>query len=334
VFLQSGDGAAGITIDTSNNISTNNLSANVLTARGSATTHSQGAFLEWNKNSGDGATYLLNQKGTGGGGIIFGEVTTSNTMTERMRIHSNGFVGIGTTSPQAPLQVVGNAYNTWNSDYRYDGTGGHDDNTQNITTVQHSIIAEYGIQAGYRIDVSSDARIKSDLHLSDAVADLATLMSIQIKDYKFKDIALGSTPQKKVIAQEIEAVFPQAVSKSTGVVPDIFKKASAEDGWVELATDLKVGDQVRLLSGKREMIREVLEVRADGFRTAHRAPKETLFVYGREVDDFRSVDYDAIAMLNVSATQELAKKLEEKDAVIAALVARLSALEKRVSGTK
>jgi hypothetical protein len=230
--------------------------------------------------------------------------------------------------------VVGNAYNTWNSDYRYDGTGGHDDNTQNITTVQHSIIAEYGIQAGYRIDVSSDARIKSDLHLSDAVADLATLMSIQIKDYKFKDIALGSTPQKKVIAQEIEAVFPQAVSKSTGVVPDIFKKASAEDGWVELATDLKVGDQVRLLSGKREMIREVLEVRADGFRTAHRAPKETLFVYGREVDDFRSVDYDAIAMLNVSATQELAKKLEEKDAVIAALVARLSALEKRVSGTK
>ena len=36
-------------------------------------------------------------------------------------------------------------------------------------------------------------------------------------------------------------------------------------------------------------------------------------------------------MLNVSATQELAKKLEEKDAVIAALEARLSALEKRVS---
>jgi hypothetical protein len=53
------------------------------------------------------------------------------------------------------------------------------------------------------------------------------------------------------------------------------------------------------------------------------------------------VDYDAIAMLNVSATQELAKKLEQKDVeleqkdvAIAALEARLSALEKRVAGAK
>jgi ribosome-binding protein aMBF1 (putative translation factor) len=57
-------------------------------------------------------------------------------------------------------------------------------------------------------------------------------------------------------------------------------------------------------------------------------------VYGREVTDLRSVDYDAIAMLNVSATQQLAKKLEEKDAVITALEARLSALEKRFSNAK
>jgi len=39
-------------------------------------------------------------------------------------------------------------------------------------------------------------------------------------------------------------------------------------------------------------------------------------------------------MLNVSATQQLSKKLVEKDAVIAALEARLSALEKRVSAAE
>jgi hypothetical protein len=44
-----------------------------------------------------------------------------------------------------------------------------------------------------------------------------------------------------------------------------------------------------------------------------------VFVYGREVKDFRSVDYDAIAMLNVSATQELARKLETVQAENAAL---------------
>jgi hypothetical protein len=36
-----------------------------------------------------------------------------------------------------------------------------------------------------------------------------------------------------------------------------------------------------------------------------------VFVYGREVDDFRTVDYEAISMLNVSSTQELYKKILE-----------------------
>jgi hypothetical protein len=41
-----------------------------------------------------------------------------------------------------------------------------------------------------------------------------------------------------------------------------------------------------------------------------------VFVYGREVLDFHTVDYDAIAMLNVSATQQIKR---EKDAEIKAL---------------
>ena len=36
-----------------------------------------------------------------------------------------------------------------------------------------------------------------------------------------------------------------------------------------------------------------------------------VFVFGQEVDDFRTVDYEAISMLNVSATQALYKKVIE-----------------------
>lgn len=57
--------------------------------------HTQGAYLEWNKSAGTGATYLLNQKGLGAGGFIFGEVSTTNVVTERMRIDGSGKVGIG-----------------------------------------------------------------------------------------------------------------------------------------------------------------------------------------------------------------------------------------------
>lgn len=45
-----------------------------------------------------------------------------------------------------------------------------------------------------------------------------------------------------------------------------------------------------------------------------------VFVYGEEVDDFRTVDYEGLTALNISATQELAKRLARQQADVAALV--------------
>ena len=77
-----------------------------LHAQSVVTTHGQGAYLEWNKQSGTGRTYLLNQKGGGGGGIVFGEIDTGNGWTENVFFSADGKVGIGTTSPGFPLNFA------------------------------------------------------------------------------------------------------------------------------------------------------------------------------------------------------------------------------------
>src|SRR6185295_19472653 len=63
-------------------------------------------------------------------------------------------------------------------------------------------------------------------------------------------------------------------------------------------------------------VHEVIEVAADKFRVGSdsegKLEGEQVFVFGREVDDFRSVDYDAISMLNVSATQQLKKDMDHE----------------------
>jgi hypothetical protein len=95
------------------------------------------------------------------------------------------------------------------------------------------------------------------------------------------------------------------------VVPDIYQRASIHDGWVALATDLKKGERVKLITETGEDIHEVIEVTDGKFRVDFKHEDDKVFVFGREVDDFLSVDYDAIAMLNVSATQQLKKEMDQ-----------------------
>ncbi len=246
-----------------------------------------------------------------------------------MRIASSGYVGIGTTSPRAPLEVSGSGpFVAYVLEAFVDGNGARDSHDTNWSS-PYSIIGSYRVKAA-AYDVDSDRRIKTVVRESDGRSDLATLLKIKITDFTFKDtVAKGSRPEKKVIAQQVEEVFPQVVSKSTGVVPDIFQKATVSEGWVKLATDLKVGERVRLMADQADGVHEVLEVEGDRFRTAFKPTSDHLFVYGREVKDFRSVDYEAIAMLNVSATQEIKR---EKDAEVTALREENAALRERLTG--
>jgi hypothetical protein len=233
-------------------------------------------------------------------------------------ISTTGTVKIDTTSAQGRLNIGTNtaSYNRIGVLYT-DGASG---NNNDEVGVPLSIWAD-GYIAASIFHVVSDTRIKNNLHPTDSAKDLQTLMAIQVTDYQFKDtVANGNRSQKKVIAQQVEEVYPQAVNTTKGVVPDIYKNAAVKQGWVMLATDLKVGERVRLVSPGGESLEEVLEVRGDAFRTSLKSAEEKTFVYGREVSDFRSVDYDAIAMLNVSATQQLKR---EKDAEIQELARQL-----------
>ena len=249
----------------------------------------------------------------------------NNASTNTMVMSDSGIVQIGTGWTDARLNV--GSINSVVTMIGYLDTHGGQSGDSTVSRAM-SIRAEGLVLAGL-VGVASDLRIKTDLHPTDSIKDLETLMGIEVTDYHFKDkLANGNTPQKKAVAQQLEKVYPQAVNTTKGMVPDIYQKAEIKDGWVALATDLKVGERVRLISDKEEGIHEVLEVKADRFLTQFKPAGDQVFVYGREVNDFRSVDYDAISMLNVSATQQL--KLE-KDAEIQALRDENAALRRELA---
>src|SRR6185436_14014417 len=145
--------------------------------------------------------------------------------------------------------------------------------------LSYSIWAERRI-AAEEFNAVSDGRLKNIQGRSDGVKDLRTLLGIEITDYRNKDvIRKGDGTYKKVIGQQVEKVFPQAVSKHTEVVPDIYQPASIQDGWVALATDLKRGERVKLITANgEEGVHEVLEVEPGKFRTGLKPEGNKVFV--------------------------------------------------------
>ncbi|MDB4438285.1 tail fiber domain-containing protein [bacterium] len=305
-------------------------------------TASQAGYLGWHKPGGDRLGYmgydstdvLLHLENSANFKVMNGSVGLGKTPANRLSVSgqadfsSNVCIG-AVHSGHARLSVWGGpAHGIVGSYINGSTVGGR---TQHGAHTM-SLFTEHSIWCNNTVIASSDRRIKDIEGKSDGSKDLQALLGIDITDYRYKDqINHGDTPQKKVIAQQLETIFPQAVSRQTNVIPDIYEKATIlEDGWIELATDLKKGERVRLIATENDEILEVLEVEEKRFRTDFipEEGEEFLFVYGREVKDFRVVDYDAIAMLNVSATQEIKK---EKDAEIAALKAENAALRKQLT---
>ncbi|MEZ4849530.1 MAG: tail fiber domain-containing protein [Bacteroidia bacterium] len=239
---------------------------------------------------------------------------------ERMRIQADGNIGIGTSNPtQAKVVINGSVNNTLS--YGWLNSSGNTGGAGSPTTNPYSLYASHRIAAS-EFNAHSDMRIKNIQGASDANEDLATLMQIEITDYTLRDtIEKGNTPQKKVIAQQVAEVYPQAVSTNlTEVIPDIYQRAEIKDGWVMLATDLKTGDRVKVILKNGSDIYEISAVENDRFQiAASNIEGETVFVYGREVNDFHTVDYEALSMLNVSATQEQQRVIEDQQAEIDAL---------------
>jgi hypothetical protein len=269
------------------------------------------------------------------------EIINRTTGHNRFSILGDGKVGIGVAKPTRGILEVSGSVTTSVGGFGYLNK----EKTNFPTNTQDcpfSIYADQRIGA-VEFNAYSDGRMKSIQGRSDSAADLGTLLGIEITDYIHKDvIGKGAGIYKKVIGQQVAKVFPQAVSKHTDAIPDIYQQASIREGWVALSTELKKGDRVKLITEKGEDVHEVLDVTEDKFRVALDHEDDTVFVFGREVNDFLTVDYDAIAMLNVSATQQLKKELDQEVKALRAenaelrttndaLAQRLQALESRLN---
>ncbi len=181
---------------------------------------------------------------------------------------------------------------------------------------------------GKQFLVDSDQRIKKDLKISNAKEDLKILNQIEVNNYRHIDeVNLGTEFRKGLIAQQVAEVFPEAINLTKEFIPNIYcmssKVVATENGYrITLPTPHQLGenDVVKIITETGDLNTSIERVDEYNFiiNASENSIGDKVFVYGKEVDDFHNVDYDRIFTLNVSATQELVRRVEalEKEKIM------------------
>lgn len=272
-------------------------------------------------------------------------------------VKPNGFsrVGINNQNPTVAFHVYGDIENGYSNNYvgfsHFSGGGltsyennnnqplGNAENTNDIVAYfEGGVVSNLSFYAAVNNNFS-DIRTKNIVGRSKGDQDLSILNKIKITDYTMIDRVRDSKPYKKVIAQEVKEIYPQAISKTRNVIPNIMcpaAKVSRNENVVtitlEKAHGLKIGDKVEILAKEVKLndieVTNVIDENTFEVKTENKLSE--VFVYGKYVDDFLSVDYDALSMLNISATQELYKKITALEAENKNLKSSAEGLEERM----
>jgi hypothetical protein len=207
-------------------------------------------------------------------------------------------------------------------------------------SVAYSIFAQRRIRAE-EFNADSDARIKHVLGQSENSEDLEIIKSIQIMDFQYIDsIGKGNDVHKKIIAQQLREIYPNAVTETVGYIPSIYSKpvrsvynAAGKQMFYTTPGDhgLRIGDKVKFIEAEGVWTSEViLVISPEEFVVTSDIDRGNIFIYGKEVNDFLTVDYEAVAMLNISATQNLIERIESQEKQIEAQTEIIERLEKMV----
>ena len=259
-----------------------------------------------------------------------------------LTVTNAGWVGIGTTGPQAPLEIFGASDSITKNTSVFVQTGnGNAGNgyiyASDSRTKSYTLICN-GDMLSREYMSYSDSRIKTDtLVISDDVA-LKQVNALESKKYHYIDPE-RRRPTKTIgfIAQEVKDVIPNAINFITDYIPDEMRIIT-EPQWTKDAGKYYLNIPDLDMSGaftnkakfyvsndpsgndevcKEVDIKEVPTISMNEFSTTKYVAEfdqswNNIFFYGKEVTDFHTIDKAQIFALHHSAIQELDRKHERE----------------------
>ena len=283
-----------------------------------------------------------NRNATSAGATMFlqyyshGDINMCNT---------GGDVLIGAGGTTAGYLCIGGSSPVYPIDIRFSGPNGNWSGTYatfkyNDTALQSSVSAnQVGLKAvsaiwasGVGFIASSDRRIKENIRDVPDDLSLKMLRELPVSYYDYKDKLMnGGKSTIGFIAQEVKEILPMAVSLQRNIIPNEMRNLD-NFSW-ETITDLSGNETFKLIvndledvSGNtkyrfycsnedlKEVVQDVSSLENEPKSFIFEKKWKNIFLYGKEIDDFHTIDKQKIFAVAFSATQEI-DRIQQQHAI-------------------
>jgi len=278
-----------------------------------------------------------------------GHVKFTTEGVERMVINSSGYIGIGETTPEYPLEVRGNV--------SIDPTG----NAESVYYANNSTW-NTGVSGPYNITIYSETNVAassyvafSDTRIKTNIKDIPNenifdkIKLLEPKTYQMIDkVRYSNRTNVGFIAQQVKKAIPEAVSINKDFIPNFYQKCSLindQNGIVINVIDdinfyslkskndefyvddngnpssdeygnkhfrIKIIDNINkeyVLETENVIDNKTLKIKYDDI-SKNLVSNDNYFIYGQEINDFHILDKDVIFTYVTAGLQELRKQQE------------------------
>ena len=247
-------------------------------------------------------------------------------------------VGIGTMTPSYPLHVEGvvNRVSSGGSSVGYYFAATNSITSSHSFSSDVSIYTPFYVWSGIGFVASSDRRIKTNIVDIQDDAVLKLFRRIQPKSYEYVDkFKKGTETVYGFIAQEVRDVLPIATSLVTETLPNIYTLVPVNGNLLAIDTMKLEYDASGQLLRKLKLIKEdnseyfvhILSVEGNAVQIDQTLEGDKVFVYGQEVNNFHTLNKDAIWTVAAAALQEVDRQVQRLDEQLQAEKEKTKTLE-------
>ena len=194
--------------------------------------------------------------------------------------------------------------------------------TSALSTPSVSVYATNIVASGVGFAVNSDERIKKNIQYLNSTDSFELVKALKPASFQYVDFLKGTIPKYGYLAQEVESVLPYTVNKNTGYIPNFFEtvRIEKENNIIlqEKTTEtLAIGTKLQFYDMEDMVLfRQVVEIMDEKTFMVNESfslERESIFLYGQEVEDYRSIDTDQMNTILLSAVQDTQNIMENLD---------------------